>query len=300
MERILAAEDDPSLVRLLEIELSHAGYEIKTVTDGMTALHLAISEHWDLILLDIMLPQLTGIQVLKELRQTLQTPIILLTAKNTEQDIIEGLEAGADDYLTKPFSMGELLARIKTSLRRGTLHKHLQELSYKDTLTGLLNRRGFSEEAALLLKGNKQTRCHVAIMMIDVDNFKNYNDTYGHPAGDSVLQNVAAQLSAAVSGKKALLCRFGGEEFIVLLPDCTLQDAEQIAQTLRAAVEALHIPSGTGAQLPSVTVSIGLAAAAVQDESQLAQCVSLADKALYTAKTTGKNRIVLKYSSTTS
>ncbi|HIW37195.1 MAG TPA: diguanylate cyclase [Candidatus Treponema faecavium] len=291
MNRVLLVEDDPGLVSLLSLELTHAGYGVTAVTDGMSALQTAFVEPWDLILMDIMLPELTGLQVLQELRKTLMTPVILLTAKNTEEDIIQGLEAGADDYLTKPFSMGELLARIKTAIRKDEQQKKWRELSFKDTLTGLLNRRGFSETVKLVLQANRHTHHALALMMIDVDNFKNYNDTYGHPQGDVILKTVAEQLTAAAKHKNAILSRFGGEEFIALLSDCTLQSAQETAETLRAAVESLALASGEGALLPIVTVSIGLAVSAPQEESEFNTFIGAADKALYQSKANGKNQV---------
>lgn len=292
MSRILVVEDETALARLLVLELTHEGYEVETAADGVTALQMALVGQWNLILMDIMIPHLTGIQVLKEIRKNLFTPVIFLSAKNTEQDIIEGFDAGADDYLTKPFNTGELLARIRVSLRRGERQKKLQELSFRDSLTGLLNRRGFGETAKLIFAANRQLQRTLALMMIDVDNFKNYNDTYGHPAGDSILQSVAEQMAAAVSGQKTILCRFGGEEFIVLLSDCTVPAARAAAGKICASVESLALKSGAGASHPVVTVSIGLAAAIPEAEQQIQDFVNRADKALYMAKAAGKNRVV--------
>lgn len=215
-----------------------------------------------------------------------------LSAKNTEQDIIEGFDAGADDYLTKPFNTGELLARIRVSLRRGERQKKLQELSFRDSLTGLLNRRGFGETAKLVFTANQQLQRTLALMMIDVDNFKNYNDSYGHPAGDTILQSVAEQMAAAVSGQKTILCRFGGEEFIVLLSDCTVPAARAAAGKICASVESLALKSGAGASHPVVTVSVGLAASIPSVADQVQDFVNRADKALYMAKAAGKNRVV--------
>lgn len=292
MNRILIVEDEAPLARLLALELAHEGYEVEIAADGVTALQMSLVGQWDLILTDIMIPHLPGVQVLKEIRKNLFTPVIFLSAKNTESDVMEGFDVSVDDYLAKPFKTGELLSRIKASLRRGEQQKKLRDLSFKDSLTGLMNRRGFDETAKLIFSVNLQLQRTLALMIIDVDNFKNYNDSYGHPAGDTILQTTAERMAAAVSGRKAILCRFEGEQFIALLSDCTVAEAQETAGKICASVESLALKSGEGASHPVVTVSVGLAASIPSVADQVQDFLTRADKALRAAKAAGKNRVV--------
>jgi len=116
--KILIVEDEPKFARFMEMELTHEGYEVTKAFDGRTGLELAESNEFDLILLDIMLPGLNGMEVLRRLRRTSSVPVIMVTARDSVIDKVSGLDSGADDYITKPFAIEELLARIRTALRK--------------------------------------------------------------------------------------------------------------------------------------------------------------------------------------
>ncbi len=300
LKRVLVAEDDPLYRCILERVLSERGYRVESVQDGTEALRMSSSSGAPrLILLDWMMPGISGPEICKELRRKSMATypyIILLSANDKKADVVAGLEAGADDYLTKPFDSHELLARLRVGVRMITLQNSLlaaqERLRFQathDSLTGIWNRG-----ALLELLGGELERAHrrhssLAVLMLDLDHFKKINDEFGHQTGDSVLQEVATRLAATVRVYD-LIGRYGGEEFLVvaeLEPSQVQEYAERLRLTV--AIPPLEIDGHWHA----VSVSIGIAVTDSTRAWDVAEVVGLADGAMYSAKRAGRNRFVL-------
>jgi diguanylate cyclase (GGDEF)-like protein len=269
-------------------------YELRVAKSGSDA--LALLDGWapDLILLDVMMPDMDGYEVcarLQALPQTRATPIIFITSKDAEEDETRGLDLGAVDYVTKPFSLAIVQARIRTHLELKRIRDRLEQLSLLDGLTGLPNRRHLDEHLALAWSQAQRTATPLSAILMDVDHFKAYNDTYGHQAGDACLQQVAAALAGANRRGADLVARYGGEEFAAILPSTDLAGGVERAEALRAAVEALRLPHAHSSAAPYVTVSLGVARALPPPEGSAERLLEAADHALYQAKHAGRNRV---------
>ncbi len=291
---ILIVDDVPTNVKILAEALS-AVYRIKVASNGADALKIAQRERPDLILLDVMMPGMDGFEVCRRLKADAQTdkiPVIFVTAKNAESDEEVGLNLGAVDYITKPFVIPIVKARIRNHIRLKQQADLLESLSLLDALTGIPNRRRFDEALVSELKRAIRDASPLSLLMIDIDNFKQYNDHYGHGAGDVCLQMVAAELSKGVVRPGDLVARYGGEEFVVILPETDQVSAVQIAERLRDRIENLGLPHAYSEVEPVVTISAGVASQARIPENCVPQTLSdAADKALYMAKEGGRNRV---------
>ena len=313
---ILVVDDNPDNIQFLGNLLMTQKYEIGVALNGSDALTFIEERLPDLILLDIMMPNMDGYEVCRQLKTSSQTkniPVIFITAKVEAEDIIKGLEMGAVDYIKKPFNATELLVRVKTHIglklsrekleeevKKRTLiqkelervNNELQQLSNLDGLTKIANRRSFDnclkKEAKIVKRENKT----LSIVMCDVDHFKKYNDTYGHQMGDTCLQQIAAAISDACKRPRDLAARYGGEEFVVILPDTTPGGTLKIANTIKHDIEALQIPHSSSPVSPFVTISMGIATMPISDESSIETLIFKSDKALYKAKHNGRNNIV--------
>ncbi len=288
--KVLVAEDDAITSHLLQSLLVKAGYEPVAVDDGAKVLKaLDEPETARLMILDWMIPRVDGVELCKIIRKGAPRHyiyIILLTAKDKQEEINEGLEAGADDYITKPFDFHELVARLRTGKRILELHDQLIAQATHDSLTGLLNHEAILEvldnETARALRNRSQ----LAVIMADIDHFKSINDEHGHLAGDSILREVAKSISTSLRGYDSV-GRYGGEEFLIVAPGCGLPEASHLAERLRqrlkkASVEAAHVSV-------SITVSFGVADVSLcQSPSDLLRS---ADEALYAAKKNGRDRV---------
>jgi diguanylate cyclase (GGDEF)-like protein len=244
-----------------------------------------------LAVLDWMMPGLDGVQICRRVRSANRDPyiyIVLLTARTDAEDLVEGMEAGADDYLTKPFNAQELRVRIRAGHRILNLQDALRRQATHDGLTGLLNRNSILSRLTEEVGRQEPESRPLSVLMIDIDRFKLVNDTYGHLAGDEVLRQAAARLSA-VSRAYDGIGRYGGEEFLVVLPGCDLPAALAQAERLREAVAGL--PFAIPNHELCVTCSIGVASVEGYAPEAL---IRQADEALYQAKTTGRNRVVLQ------
>lgn len=297
-EEVLIADDDPVSRRLLQVSLGNAGYRVDAAADGAEALRvLNQPDSPRLVILDWLMPGMDGVEVCRMVRASAREPyqyIILLTAKGHQTEIIEGLEAGADDYITKPFDLQELKARLRAGKRILELQEQLvsarEQLRIQathDSLTGLFNRRAIQEAL-----DREATRCRrekkpVGVIMADVDHFKLINDTYGHQAGDAVLQEIARRMSASLRAYDSV-GRYGGEEFLVVVPGSDLAAAAELAERLRQGIAAQ--PVSTDSAMISVTVSLGVAVSADQPGG-LDDLLRRADEALYAAKDRGRNRV---------
>src|SRR5262249_45465183 len=235
-----------------------------------------------------MMPQVDGLEVCRTIRKGPAEPyvyVILLTGHGQQEEIIEGFDAGADDYITKPFESRELRARVRTGARIIELQERLRIEAMHDSLTGLLNHGAFLELLDKeIVKAHRQ-QTSLAVIMADLDHFKAINDRYGHPTGDSVLREAASRLRLSLRASD-VIGRYGGEEFIVAVPGCNTADAAALAERFRSSIcdEPIEVPSGK----IKVTVSLGVAAAAINPAINL---VGAADEALYRAKGAGRNRV---------
>ena len=299
--KILVAEDDAISRTLLERTLQRAGYEVITVCDGEGALaELAKSDPPRLALLDWVMPLKDGAEVCRTVRRQKEqayTYLILLSSRESKKDIVQGLESGADDYLTKPFDIDELKARLRAGQRILELEDRLVEAresmrfqATHDLLTSLWNRGVILELVARdILRSRRQGSC-TAVMMCDIDHFKEINDQFGHAAGDEVLREVARRLQNAVRSYD-LVGRYGGEEFLVALNRCDPGSAVSRAENLRKAIE--NRPFLVAGKRLTVTISVGLALANEFGNSTIDEIMNHADMALYAAKAAGRNCVRL-------
>ncbi len=292
--KILIAEDQYVSALFLRRTLERMGHEVTVVGDGEAAWEAVRGGDVPLLISDWMMPKLDGPGLCRRIREAGGDPytyIILLTSRESREDKLEGLRAGADDFLIKPPDADELAVRLEIAGRIINVHQvlaqknvRLSELATIDELTQLKNRRRFNEDlehhVTLSIRGGMP----LSLIILDVDRFKQYNDTFGHPAGDEVLRGVSASLRACVR-EHDLVARFGGEEFVVLLPSTDADTALVVAERIRAAIAARTWPFGT------VSASLGVATAHSERAESLASLVDQADQALYRAKRAGRDRV---------
>jgi diguanylate cyclase (GGDEF)-like protein len=244
------------------------------------------------ILLDLQMPEMDGFEVLRRLKDSAAThnlPVIVLSGKTGSEDKVSAFDLGATDYVTKPCDMAELRARLRAALRTERLMSLLAERAEVDGLTGLGNRASFNKRWAEKVAEVQRYKCALSLAMIDADHFKRINDTYGHPAGDQVLQTIG-QLLQHECRTPDIVCRYGGEEFAMIMPNTGPADAAQVADRIRVAIAQVVWPRHP--EHP-VTVSIGLSGTSANGPSVTAeQWIDLADKNLYTAKHSGRNRVI--------
>ncbi len=289
---ILIVDDMPSNIKILGEGL-RPYYEIVVATSGEQALELASEIVPDLILLDIMMPGMDGYTVCRQLKadaRTKNTPVIFITAKTQAEDEVFGFELGAADYITKPFRLPVVQVRVKTQLDLKRKYDLLESMAALDGLTEIPNRRRFDDALAHEWRRTLRTGQPLTVIMMDIDFFKNFNDHYGHMAGDECLRLVALALRQAVNRPGDLVARFGGEEFVALLPDTGAKAALHLAEAMRLEVSGLRIPHAHSPAADHVTLSLG-AATRIPDKSlSPASLVDEADKLLYQAKQGGRNR----------
>jgi two-component system cell cycle response regulator len=296
--RIAIVDDDAAIRRLVRLFLHRAGFETFECTTGEEAREKLPTEPWDLAVLDRRLPDMDGVVLCRELKANPEFRsryIVMLTGEDEQEDKIEGLDVGADDYITKPFQLPELLARIRAGKRIVDLQKELLEsnrrlelLSVTDGLTKLHNHRYFQDELARKFEESQRYERPLSLAMIDIDFFKKVNDTYGHAVGDDVLKAVAKLYQSSVRSTD-LVARYGGEEFAVMMPETDLDDAIVFAEKIRTLLEETPIDTQAG-PLP-VTVSIGLASVPRSRIRSAKELIVAADKALYRAKRAGRNQV---------
>lgn len=305
-QRILVVDDNPDNVEIIEARLSSRGYLIDSATNGEEALQRVRENPPHLILLDVMMPVLDGFEVSRRVKRDPSLPyipIILVTARGETEDKVEGLDAGADDYVTKPISFPELEARIRSMLRIKKLqdeldrknrqleeaNQQLRRLSITDGLTGLYNHRHSHELLREEYERCKRNGGSMAVIMLDLDRFKELNDSHGHPTGDLILSQTAKILQESAR-EIDMIGRYGGEEFIAILPGASEDAALQFAERARATVQDFEFRDN-GNEI-RMTVSAGVASSRGDELTHPDELLRMADRALYEAKDTGRNRVV--------
>ena len=296
--KILIIEDELIFRRMVKKYLLEAGYEIVEAEDGLSAWELFQKEPFQLVITDWMMPGLDGPALVQKIRTSGQksyTYIIMLTAMDDKDNIVLGLESGADEYLTKPFNSRELIARVASGMRILRLEEELMQariqmeaLAMHDGLTGLLNRRAIDEYSEAEFNMADRKKQAMSVILLDIDHFKNVNDRFGHKFGDVVLRQVAQTLKEDLRNYDRV-GRWGGEEFLLILPGTELRDAVTVAERLRSKTAAVQTSLENGETF-SIHISLGIACTTGQFQS-LAKLIDAADQALYQAKQSGRNRV---------
>ena len=297
--RILIAEDDPNFRSLLKAKLANWGYEVVAVGDGNEAWQVLQSDDApQLALLDWMMPGMEGVEICRKVRKELQesyTYIILLTSQQRDEDVVAGMEAGADDYITKPCKHSELRVRLRAGRRIIELQNELlaareilQAKASHDSLTGLWNHEEILGNLRQeLARGEREGEC-VSVIMADIDNFKRINDTHGHMVGDEVLRSCARRMQALVRSYD-FIGRYGGEEFLFVLPECCRECTVAFAERIRLCICGESMDTSEG-MIP-VSISLGVASSGKSGGRDADSLVKAADAALYRAKENGRNRV---------
>lgn len=292
-QTVLVIDDTPINIRILS-ELLVDEYEVLFATNGQDGLARAQAEQPDLILLDVMMPGMDGYEVCRRLKAeptTRDIPVIFVTALVSEADEARGLQAGAIDYITKPISPTIVKMRIHNHLELKHHRDLLADMAAIDGLTGIPNRRRFDEVLHMEWHRAQRTGKPISLLMIDIDHFKHYNDTYGHLQGDDCLKAVAQALAELAHRGGDFVARYGGEEFVCVLAETDAPGAQIVADRLLAAVTDLNIPHEASPVVPWVTVSIGYCTASSVSGHSWEQLLDCADRNLYRAKQAGRNRV---------
>ena len=297
--KVLVADDEPGSLLVAKSAVERSGHACLTAADGDQAWTLYLEHQPDVVVTDWMMPGLDGLALCRAIRARktdLYTYVVLLTSHGSRDDVLAGLEAGADDYVAKPLDPFVLHARLLVAMRVTTLHadlahyrRALSEQARTDPLTGLNNRLKLSEDLEQLQAHSQRYGEEYCVAMCDVDNFKSYNDIYGHQAGDAALRSVAAALLSTARSSDGIY-RYGGEEFLLLLPHQSLQGGRAFMVRALETVRAMDI-AHSGDPTGHLTLSAGIAAFTATHRPDMPTLLEEADAALYAAKTLGRNRV---------
>ena len=290
--KILIVDDEPLNIEVLSEMLSGLG-EVIFATNGPTALDICAQIHPDIVLLDIMMPGMSGYDVCRTLKAseaTADIPVIFVTALAEQNDEAFGIELGAIDYITKPIVAPIVMARVRNQLELKRYRSYLEQIAFIDGLTGIPNRRRFDQFMDAEWKRAQRNGSPIALLFMDIDFFKRYNDSLGHQAGDRCLIEVAQILSNAVRRPADMIARYGGEEFVCVLPETDLDGARAFAETLIHTIRGKCLPHPESDVAECVTLSIGVASMIADNDSTLAEMIAKADTNLYAAKRGGRNR----------
>lgn len=293
---ILIVDDEVSNIEIMNAVLED-NYEISFATSGEQALEVARSVLPDLILLDVMMPGIDGYEVcsrLKNDRLLADVPVIFTTGLDDQDAEVRGLTLGAIDYVTKPINPIVLNARVSNHIELKRLRDQLAQMAVTDALTGLSNRRQLEAILTAEISRLAPAGAWLSVIMLDIDFFKLFNDTYGHPEGDRCIAMVAAALTRAVHKVSGMTARYGGEEFACVLPGADLESASVTAQEIQLQIQSLNIPHPGSTVSTSVTVSIGIASARTHPDMAGFLWLQHADQQLYTSKKSGRNTIAKK------
>lgn len=296
--KILVIDDNEVIRRLATMLLTKKNYHVDSAKSGADGIGMAKTLLPKVILLDVMMPEMDGYEVcrrLKEDEKTREIPVIMVTSKTDAIDKIKGLEIGAADYVTKPFDQGELLARIATQMKMKNLWDELQEknaileeLIKKDGLTDLYNHRYFQERTAEEFSRARRYKFPMSCILMDIDHFKNINDTYGHQAGDEILRSLAKIVVEHVRDVD-IAARYGGEEFALILPHTNHDNGAILAERLCQTVASSEFHYND--QKIRATISLGVSGIPDNNPASHTELIRYADEALYTAKESGRNRV---------
>ena len=293
-QKVLVADDD-AINREVLGDLLKPEYTVLLARNGAQTLERAARHLPDLILLDVMMPDMDGYEVLRRLRadpQTAHISVIFISGLDRPEDEASGLKMGASDYIVKPFNATVVMARVALHLQVVRQRRMLERLANIDGLTELANRRRFDEIFAIEWQRARRNHTPLSLAVLDIDAFKQYNDRYGHPAGDRALRSVARVAYGAMRRPADLAARYGGEELVLLMPDTDAANAAALMEELRAAVVNLQIAHEASSVAPMLSASIG-GATLVPDGAELQfELFDAADAALYRAKQAGRNRVV--------
>jgi diguanylate cyclase (GGDEF)-like protein len=308
---ILIVDDNPTNLSVLSLALKTAGYKTRVAMDGESAIELAQEHPPELILLDVQMPGIDGFETcvkLKSIQRTQEIPIIFITASVDIENKVKGLSVGAVDYVTKPFQQEEVLARIKVHLELRYLNRKVQEqsvalqkanqelhrLANLDGLTEVANRRRFDEYFDLEWRRSEREKTPLSLILCDIDYFKNYNDYYGHQAGDACLRQVAKTIEETLNRPTDLVARYGGEEFAIILSHTTIEGAVHIAELLQFRVKQLGISHSRSQVSEQITLSLGVNTQIPTPTIVAHDFIDATDKALYRAKAKGRNTFCLQ------
>lgn len=291
--KILLVEDSLLNQRMISDILSGL-YTLEAAGTAAEAAKLIESFEPDLILLDIVLPDANGFDILRKLKESSMTadiPVIIISGMDSDADEEKGFELGAVDYIKKPFKNAIVRARIGTQIRIINQMKTIERMSFIDALTSIGNRRAFDSQIKYEWGRAVREKQSLSMMMLDVDNFKQYNDTYGHQQGDLMLQAVARTLDTALKRSMDIICRYGGEEFAVILPDTSAAGAQEMAEKIRAHIEAMEVLIPQTKKITKATISIGVASIYPESSDCMEDFIKAADQMLYKAKENGRNQV---------
>jgi diguanylate cyclase (GGDEF)-like protein len=298
MGKILIVDDSKLIAHVAKTMLTKRGHEVILAQDGKAGVEAAKSEQPDIMLLDLIMPIMDGYEVCEHLKgddSTKEIPIIMVTSKAEAADKVKGLEMGALDYVTKPFDEGELIARVNIHLRLRELYeavqeqnRQLQEMANRDGLTGLYNHRYFHEQLSQDFLRAKRYHENLSCILLDIDYFKKFNDTYGHQTGDVVLRALASVIQKSTR-ESDLAARYGGEEFAIVLYHTDGSAAFEAAERLRQMVESNEVEDN--GNVLRVTISVGISTFPHEKIHDSKELIEFADQALYKAKDNGRNRV---------
>ncbi|MGK7933938.1 MAG: diguanylate cyclase [Microcystaceae cyanobacterium] len=299
---ILIVDDDTFVQMQLRLYLEREGYQVAIANSGEEGLATYRTHHPDLVLLDAIMPGINGFECCKQLSQlpsAAYVPILMITALDDQQSVDYAFDVGAADYVTKPIHWAVLRQRVKRLLYQTQLQRklqlanlHLERLAFLDGLTQISNRRHFDDRLSLEWNRALRDKSPLSLILADVDNFKAYNDTYGHQAGDSCLKEVAQIFLQSANRPTDLAARYGGEEFAMILANTDLKGAKVIAKRIQTAIRTLKIPHHTSTTINYVTLSMGIASMIPHQDNSYTALIEQADQCLYQAKRQGKNRFV--------
>lgn len=290
---LLVVDDQPGNILAL-YEIFNGDYEVCMAASGADAIALCQARQPDLILLDVVMPGMGGFAVCRQLKDNPMTrdiPVIFITGKNNPLDEARGLDAGGVDFITKPYHEKVVRARVRTHLTLKHQADLLRSMALLDSLTGIANRRQFDLSFDLEWRCSLRSHKPIALIFVDVDYFKLYNDHYGHPAGDVCLQSIARVLTAGLTRAHDMVARYGGEEFICILPDTPFIGAQKLAEELEASVRALAMPHEKSDAAAVVTISLGVAVATPVLGASASDLLACADTQLYLAKRSGRAQV---------
>ncbi len=290
---VLIVDDTPINIQILAESLAK-DYRIKVAGSGRAAFEI-LEKHVepDLILLDVMMPDMDGYSICTRLKQNPETsniPVIFITAMSEAADEERGLNLGAADYITKPFHLPIVKARIQNHIKFKLMTDLLESMAWQDGLTGISNRRSFDEALEKEWKRAQRAGSSISLVLVDIDHFKEYNDNYGHGAGDDCLKEIATTIASFVTRAGDMVARYGGEEFVLLIPETGVDGARQLAEQLCCLIDELRIQHAYSPTAPRVTISAGYASAVPMPDESASILLAETDRMLYLAKNSGRNR----------